>query len=360
MMVRRYILSSLICLLCFTASQAYADVYTQAKQALDAGKYTQAMITLRAQVKAKPRDYQAWFLLGVAQAQSQRFQSAIESFRRVIELRNDLSEPHNNLAVIYNELGDVRAAVAELEKSLKKHPGYVIAEENIADLYVRLALMHYKKALSKRDNPALMQRYTRLLHVRDPQGDRVADVLPKSEVVMRKTDMQAQPASGVIQHDTAQAVMAQGAFQRVQTKPAVEKVLAQVEQEPVAQVKAVSAVGKQALEAQVLAALEAWRVAWESQNLTDYFAAYDAAYVPSRKYADLAAWKRYKARVIRNKTYIKVHVSDVHVKVAKQGNRAEVTFTQRFESNSYRGNDQKVLDFKLTHGVWKIVREVSI
>ncbi|MDQ6956050.1 MAG: tetratricopeptide repeat protein, partial [Mariprofundaceae bacterium] len=162
-----YILTLLV--VCSWQVQA-ESVNDQAKQALSLGRVAVATDLLSKQVQSEPRDYQAWFLLGVAEARDQHFHQAIEAFRRVIELRNDLAEPHNNLAVIYNELGDVKAAVVELEQSLKKHPGYLIAEENIADLYVKLALQYYKKALLKRDDATLMQRYTRLLHVRDPNA----------------------------------------------------------------------------------------------------------------------------------------------------------------------------------------------
>jgi len=165
-------LSNVLCILMplFACSwQVQAEsVMNQAKQAVTFGQFNSAEDLLNKQIQLKPDDYQAWFLLGVVQARAKHFHQAIEAFRRVIELRNDLAEPHNNLAVIYNELGDVKAAVHELEKSLKKHPDYAVAEENIADLYIKLALQYYKKALIKNDNQALMQRYTRLLQVRDP------------------------------------------------------------------------------------------------------------------------------------------------------------------------------------------------
>ncbi|MDQ6974675.1 MAG: tetratricopeptide repeat protein, partial [Mariprofundaceae bacterium] len=160
---------AMVCLcVSWTALYASEDLMQQARQALSQGHVNQAASLLHQQVKDHPRDYQAWFLLGVSQSKIQRYHPAIESFRRVIELRDDLAEPHNNLAVIYNELGDVPAAIKELEASLKKHPGYLIAEENIADLYVKMALMYYKTIVEKTDDQALQMRYARLLQVRDP------------------------------------------------------------------------------------------------------------------------------------------------------------------------------------------------
>jgi len=143
----------------------------RAKQALNLGKLSVAEDLLNKQIQLNSDDYQAWFLLGVVQARNKHFHQAIEAFRRVIELRDDLAEPHNNLAVIYNELGDIKAAVDELEQSLQKSPDYAVVEENIADLYVKLALQYYKKALIKHNDPLLTKRYTRLLQVRDTHGE---------------------------------------------------------------------------------------------------------------------------------------------------------------------------------------------
>lgn len=170
-MIRRpALLLTMLLLLPATPALALASPVSEAQQVLNTGHLQEAADMLRQQVGEHPDDYQAWFLLGVAQARHQDFQQAIEAFRRVIELKPELAEPHNNLAVIYNELGDVHAAVQELEQSLQKRPGFALAEENLADLYLKLALQYYRKALEKVKDPALAARYARLLQVRDPRA----------------------------------------------------------------------------------------------------------------------------------------------------------------------------------------------
>ena len=328
--------------LCLLSSPylSYADNHdVQARQALNAGRNKSAVTLLRQRIQIQPRDYQAWFLLGVAQARLEHFHPAIEAFRRVIELRPNLAEPHNNLAVIYNELGDAKAAVAELELSLKKQPSGVV-EENLADLHVKLALQFYKKALEKDENPELMQRYTKLLQVRDPS-------------LHTKKDMTIQMKTTNNHHKPMSVLSSEKKKVSANTESIGDKMLEKV--------KGVIAAdkGKQASEVAVLQAVEAWRSAWQEQNLDAYFKAYDAHYVPSANYANLEAWKRYKRRVIGKKAYIKLTLNDIKVLILHGGDKAKVKFKLSFHSNSYNSETMKLLQMEKQGNLWKIVREVS-
>ncbi len=344
--------------------QAQAEsANNQAKEALSLGRVAVAADLLNKQVQAEPDDYQAWFLLGVAQARGQHFHQAIEAFRRVIELRDDLAEPHNNLAVIYNELGDVKAAVHELEQSLQKQPGYAIAEENIADLYIKLALQYYKKALVKNDNPALTQRYARLLQVRDsrvkasaPHAVVQANVVKKiPETTVENTEHQILAEKVV----AVNAVVTKESHKAV-SKAAVSPLPEQVgKQKPDNQNTVVDA-HKPNEEKEILAGLEAWRVAWQGQDLEAYFSTYASDYIPTGRYASLSAWKAYKKRVIGNKTYIKVDLSNIKVELSEDKKVARIRFKQAFRSNTYNGDDVKVLKLEKRQQGWKIVREASL
>jgi len=333
----------------------------QAKEALNLGHVAAAADLLNKQIQTKPDDYQAWFLLGVAQARGQHFHQAIEAFRRVIELRDDLAEPHNNLAVIYNELGDVKAAVHELEQSLQKHPGYAIAEENIADLYIKLALQYYKKALVKNDDPALTQRYARLLQVRDSRAKVSAPHAVAQENVAKKV---VKTTPKPTNHEVLDEKVA--AADAVAVLKEVDKVVTKISARPLPkQVNEAMPDNHAVADAHnpnedILADLEAWRVAWQMQDLDAYFSAYASDYVPTGRYASLSAWKAYKKRVIGNKTYIKVDLSNIKVELSEDGKVARIRFKQVFRSNSYNGDDVKVLKLEKRQEGWKIVREASI
>lgn len=346
----------ILLLVCSWQAQA-ESVNDQAKQALSLGHITVAEDLLNKQVQSKPSDYQAWFLLGVAQARGQHFHQAIEAFRRVIELRDDLAEPHNNLAVIYNELGDAKAAVHELEQSLQKHPGYAIAEENIADLYVKLALKYYKKALVQNKNPSLTQRYARLLQVRDtsPIKESVAQAsrLKKpAKTVAENVVLNEKTTSNILPVKASNVDVLKAPQSMLPKHMNVEV--------PAHKQSVVTSMNKPNAEQQVLANIEAWRIAWQGQNLETYFSAYASDYVPTGKYASLAAWKAYKMRVIGNKSYISVDLSDVKIDLSEDKSVARVRFNQAFRSNNYNGDDVKVLKLEKRQKSWKIVRETSI
>ncbi len=325
----------------WTVAQA-EDLTHQARLALKAGHAEQAANLLQEQVKTSPRDYQAWFLLGVSQANIQRYHPAIESFRRVLELRPDLAEPHNNLAVIYNELDDVPAAIRELEASLKKHPDYLVAEENIADLYIKMALTYYKKALEQTDDAQLQARYRRLLQVRDvPAGKAVA--------ASHSTPVATKPVVPAKQVPLPTPVVAQ----MRPALPTVDSTLAQAHPDSNQQAL------QQAALAEVKQAVEAWRQAWQSQNLPAYFSAYADDYMLPERFKNRQAWEAYKARVIGNKRFIKVSLQHVQVKVSDDLQHAVVQFDQAFRSNSYNGDDKKQLALMKVDGAWKIAQEAT-
>ncbi|MDQ6955692.1 MAG: hypothetical protein Q9M21_00705, partial [Mariprofundaceae bacterium] len=256
-------------------------------------------------------------------------------------------------------LGDVKAAVSELEQSLQKHPGYAIAEENIADLYVKLALQYYKKSLVKNDNPALKQRYVRLLQVRETRR-------AKEDVTHAvQTEKFKKAVSTVIEHTVPSEEVVSNTVSVKEQSKAVSKIAKSKQSEQLSD-KKVANIGiientNKANEAEaVLASLEVWRAAWQAQDLETYFSAYASDYIPTGKYASLEVWKAYKKRVIANKSYIKVDLSDIKVELSEDGNAARIRFNQAFHSNSYNGDDVKVLKLEKRQKGWKIVREASL
>lgn len=318
-------------------SPAAAYNVEQAKEDLKLERYTTAIESLRTLVEQEEDNYEAWFLFGVAHVHEQQYHQAIEAFRQVIALRPDLAEPHNNLAAVYNSLDDTKSAVRELEIALKKRPNYTIAEENLADLYVKLALQHYRNSLKNAPNPLVEQRYARLMKVRNPVFE--AKSTPAKDIAIAPTtkpvaQQKPTPAPKTTESQTASN----------QNPIPVQAKLPQVEK---------SITG-------VLDALEAWKAAWSSQNLQAYFAAYAKNYQPDARFASKAAWEAYKTRVIQNKTFIRIGLEQVEVSMANHNKTADIKLLQRFHSNTYNGNDFKKITFKYTPQGWKITHEASI
>jgi len=355
---------SILIILLMLSSPALAYDVTQAKADLKQGRYTDAVEQLRTLVKNDAGNYEAWFLFGVAHVHEQQFHQAIEAFRQVINLRPDLAEPHNNLAAVYNNLGDTKAAVKELEIALEKRPNYTIAEENLADLYIKLALQHYRNTLKTSPNPVIEQRYARLIQVRNPMPDDASKPTAKStpapeqKVVKQKAVEQKVTEQVATQHTEKQTTQPHILTPVAAQKPQTTQPKTAQPQVEHSQAIVVPTVADQSITG-VLDALEAWREAWSAQNLDAYFSAYANDYQPDARFDSLEAWKAYKKRVISNKSFIRIELDQVEVNMQDK-TTATVKLLQRFHSNTYNGKDFKKITFKYTPQGWRIIAEATV
>ncbi len=335
-------------ILCLTISPAFAadGSLEKAKQAMQAGNYASALETLRDLVSKEENNYEAWFLFGVAQVHEQQDHQAIEAFRHVIALRPKLAEPHNNLAAVYNNLGDTQAAIKELEIALEKRPNYAVAEENLADLHIKLALQYYRNSLSHGASDAVGQRYARLLKVRNPAAEPDTTIGTKTDVPTSSVKTMPVPMSKpVVTIPTQTGVAANDVYAQT---PSANK---DKSTPSIAEDKSITG---------VLDALEAWRKAWSAQDLDAYFASYAETFDPGPRFTSINAWKAYKTRVIKNKSFINVQFEKVEVDIPASRNVATISLLQHFTSNTYVGNDRKQITMKYTPHGWKIIAEVSL
>ena len=129
--------------------KAYAQSLREARQLITDKKYDDAIAALEKLSAERPREPQARFLKGVAQADSGKTDAAITTFQAVLGDFPELPEPHNNLAVLYAQKGEYSLARDELEAAINAAPDYVVAYENLGDIYARLAAVNYEKAISR-------------------------------------------------------------------------------------------------------------------------------------------------------------------------------------------------------------------
>lgn len=140
--VRLLALSALL-----SCSFAHADDYQDVNQLLRLGKSEEALVRADKYLASKPRDPQMRFLLGVAQSESGKTSDATATFVKLTEDFPELPEPYNNLAVIYASEGQYDKARIALEMAIRTNPSYATAQENLGDVYARLASQAYTKAL---------------------------------------------------------------------------------------------------------------------------------------------------------------------------------------------------------------------
>ncbi|MDY0135535.1 MAG: tetratricopeptide repeat protein [Thiomicrospira sp.] len=105
----------------------------------------------------------------------------------------------------------------------------------------------------------------------------------------------------------------------------------------------------------VLSALEGWRQAWSNKQVASYLNAYDSEFVPPQGQS-LAAWKNARKRSLSSPRFIDVFLSNTEI-TPLADDLVRVTFVQRYRSDRFRDEVNKVLLLKLRDGQWKIVQE---
>lgn len=103
---------------------AYADYMAGRKLFEEKGSRERAVELLTRALRTNPENHKAWFTLGLAELDLQRFEPAAESFRRVLAMPGAERIPAQlNLAVCLYNLAQPEAALRELEAALAETDG---------------------------------------------------------------------------------------------------------------------------------------------------------------------------------------------------------------------------------------------
>jgi len=94
----------------------------------------------------RPADPGLRFLKGVMLTEAGQAAEAMALFEAMTQEFPDLPEPYNNLAVLHAGAGRLDRARELLEAALRLDPGYHAANENLGDVFVRLAQRAYQAA----------------------------------------------------------------------------------------------------------------------------------------------------------------------------------------------------------------------
>src|SRR4051812_31270127 len=134
-------------LVALTGAPARADDIQDINRLIKQGQNSQALDRVNQYLAKKPRDAQGRFLKGVILTEQNKPQEAIDIFTKLSQDYPELPEPYNNLAVLYASQGQYEKARQSLEMSIRTHPAYATAYENLGDVYTKLASQSYDKAL---------------------------------------------------------------------------------------------------------------------------------------------------------------------------------------------------------------------
>jgi len=316
----RKALAALFAALLAATTVALADDVQDASKLLKSGQHQQALERVNKVLAAKPKDAQARFLKGLIFAEQGNTREATEIFLGLTKDYPDLPEPYNNLAVIYASQGQYDKARGSLEQSIRTHPSYATAYENLGDVYAKLASQAYDKAL---------------------QIDSANPVAKNKLALVRELVGGAAPAksAAIAVAAAKEPVKAPVVVAAADPKPATDK--------PVA---------AKAGSAEVVDVVNAWAKAWSAKNVEAYLAFYAKDFKTPGGEAR-ADWEKARRQRISAPKSIAVTVESAKVSVAGD-DRASVTFRQGYRSDVIKSTTTtKTLLLARTDGRWLIQQE---
>ena len=326
---KRHLLAGLLVAAGTLFSYPAAANMADARQAINEGRYAQALGILDRHLKANPQDAEARFSRGLVLVRMQRTDEAIQVFADLTRDFPQLPEPYNNLAVLYAQRGDYERARDELEAALSTHPSYSTAHENLGDVYTALATAAYNRALVlDRDNDAIRVKLNLL--------NQMEGTTPTTEV-----------AAAEVPSAVEQTAAPTPAPTPVTTPTPVQT----PEPAPVA-------AADNAISDGVTRTLFGWASAWSNQNVDGYLDAYHPEFDPEDG-STRAQWARVRRARVSAPDSIKVRLVEPSVEVVS-AEEASVTFIQIYESDSYSDRVRKRLIMRPANGEWKIYREAVV
>ena len=313
--VLRRALVCIFALACFGVAWAQTDDLQQASRLLKAGQRDQALERVTKAHAANPRDAQARFMKGLISTEQGKQAEAIEIFAKLTQDYPNLPEPYNNLAVIYASQGQYDKARTALEQSIRTHPSYATAYENLGDVYAKLASQAYGKALQL--DAANTGAQNKLSLVRE---------------------LVREPAPLAAAAKPAPAAAASSA-----PKEAPKEAPPPVKPAPVPP------------NADVLKSIEAWARAWSQKDMNSYLAHYAKDFrTPGGE--SRADWE--KSRRVRISGAKSIAVAVDSPKVTMTGpQEASVTFRQTYRSDKLSTRSLKTLEMVQADGKWLIKEE---
>jgi Flp pilus assembly protein TadD len=144
------------------ATPARADDLADIRKLHAAGELSAALQRVDQALAARPKDAQLRFARGVLLAEARREDEAMEAFTRLNEDYPELPDPLNNIAVLHAAGGRLDQARVALETALRNDPRHRAVRENLADVYLRLAIRLWDGLVQGGDVEQAVQRKLRL------------------------------------------------------------------------------------------------------------------------------------------------------------------------------------------------------
>ncbi len=157
----------LLFVLCFLVSPGAPggpkDLLAEVHQLTAEKKFRLALKKVDELLAEQPGHVEARLYRGVILTRQDRIDEAIDAFDALAREQPTLPEPHNNLAVLYASRHRYEDARLELLKAIELQPGYDTAQENLGDIYAKLASNAYHRAYRLNNDNTRSKRKAELL-----------------------------------------------------------------------------------------------------------------------------------------------------------------------------------------------------
>ncbi len=292
---------------------------------LAAQDYENALVQADEGLQADPDNQQLMLQRGFILIKTRNLEEAEKHYVGLIALIPDNPEPMNNLGVIYMLQQDYGKAVAQLNSTIQRFPGFTRAYENLGDTYIQIATANY--AIGR-------------------------DRSPKDKMLISKTDL-GQRFYQLAQQNVESSVEQFALNNREATE--TENVSAEEIRET-EQVVDSPVVKDRNIEQEIASFLRSWVNGWSSRKVENYFSHYGKDFKPSGNLS-LRAWMDRKTQIIGAAEFIKIRIEGIKI-VRQEPELITLEFSQHYESNTYKNQSQKNLILKRYDSTWLIVDEV--
>jgi tetratricopeptide (TPR) repeat protein len=182
--------------------------------------YAQALEQLEAYLQEHGDDVEAHLFKGVILTRQGNIDEAIAAFDDLAKARPELPEPLNNLAVLYAAQGRYEDSRKVLLRAIELEPRYDTAQENLGDVYAKLASIAYERAYTLDEkNTAARDKASWMTRVLDTEQAAAGPTQPG--VGAASPDLETKGAERVEPRAVSEAEMAAMARQIAETCYAV-------------------------------------------------------------------------------------------------------------------------------------------
>jgi murein L,D-transpeptidase YafK len=101
--------------------------------------------------------------------------------------------------------------------------------------------------------------------------------------------------------------------------------------------------------------LSSWKTAWEKKDISGYMACYDKGF--KSRGMNLDDWEKHRVKLNKRYDKITVDISKLKIQPIASGERAKVSFIQKYRADNYRDKGKKAILLVREGNYWRIAEE---